>query len=73
MLGHKSIMTTQRYVELYHEVYGDLQPENYTSAVASTEKERRNFIESGFEWIGQDNDGLTYFRKTAFIVNTKVL
>jgi integrase len=63
ILGHKSIMTTQIYVELYEEIYGDLKPENFISAVASTQKERRQLIESGFEWIGQDNDGLTYFRK----------
>ena len=63
ILGHKSIMTTQTYVDLYKEIYSDLEPENFISAVASTEKERRQLIESGFEWIGQDNDGLTYFRK----------
>jgi len=56
-------MTTQRYVDLYEEIYSNLKPENYLSAVASTQKERRTLIESGFEWIGQDNDGLTYFRK----------
>ncbi len=63
ILGHKSIMTTQTYVDLYEEIYSDLEPENFISAVASTEKERRQLIESGFDWIGQDNDGLTYFRK----------
>ena len=63
VLGHRSIMNTQRYVELYTEIYGNLQPENYVSKVASTKEERKMFIESGFEWVGQDNDGLTYFRK----------
>jgi hypothetical protein len=56
-------MNTQRYVELYTEIYGDLKPENYISKVASTKQERQMLIESGFEWAGQDNDGLTYFRK----------
>jgi len=56
-------MTTQTYVELYEEISSNLKPEKYISAVASTEKERRQLIESGFEWIGQDNYGLTYFRK----------
>ncbi len=63
ILGHRSIMNTQRYVELYIEMYGNLQPENYVSKVATTKEERKMFIESGFEWVGQDNDGLTYFRK----------
>ena len=52
-----------RYVELYTEIYGDLQPENYITKVASTKEERKMLIESGFEWVGQDNEGLTYFRK----------
>jgi integrase len=51
VLGHKSIMTTQIYVELYEQIYDNLKPENYTCAVAKTEKERRNLIETGFEWI----------------------
>jgi len=63
ILGHKSITTTQTYVDLYEEIYSDLEPENFISEVASTEKVRRQLIESGFEWIGQDIDGLTYFRK----------
>ncbi|GAJ11461.1 unnamed protein product, partial [marine sediment metagenome] len=49
--------------ELYIEIYGNLQQENYVSKVASTKDERKMLIESGFEWVGQDNDGLTYFRK----------
>lgn len=56
-------MNTQRYVELYTEIYGNLQLENYVSKVASTKDERKMLIESGFEWVVQDNDGLTYFRK----------
>lgn len=33
VLGHKSIMTTQRYVELYTEIYGDLKPEHYVCEI----------------------------------------
>jgi site-specific recombinase XerD len=40
VLGHRSIMNTQRYVELYTEIYGDLEPENYISKVASTKKRK---------------------------------
>ena len=63
VLGHASINTTMRYVELYTEIYGDLQPENYITKVASTKEERKMLIESGFEWVGHDDEGLTYFRK----------
>ena len=56
-------MNTQRYVELYTEIYGDLKPENYISKAASTKQKRQMLIKSGFEWVEQDNDDLTYFRK----------
>jgi len=38
ILGHRSIMTTQRYVELYEEIYENLKPENYVCETASTVK-----------------------------------
>lgn len=63
VLGHKSINTTMRYVQLYTETFGNLEPQNFISSVASTKEERQQLIESGFEWVGQDNNGLTYFRK----------
>ncbi len=31
--------------------------------VAKTKKEITELLEAGFEWVGQDGDGLTYFRK----------
>ena len=63
VLGHKSINTTMRYVQLYTEIFGKLEPQNFISKVATTKEERQKLIESGFEWVGQDNNGLTYFRK----------
>ena len=51
VLGHKSIMTTQRYVDLYEEIYSDMQPENYISETASTAKDARKLIEEGFEYV----------------------
>ena len=64
VLGHKSIMTTQRYVELYTEIYGDLRPENYVCKTASTVKEAKKLIEQGFEYICEI-EGEKLFRKFA--------
>jgi site-specific recombinase XerD len=63
VLGHRSINTTMRYVGLYSEIFGKLESQNFISKVASTKEDRQKLLESGFEWVGQDNEGLTYFRK----------
>jgi integrase len=62
VLGHRNIMTTQRYVELYTEIYGDLQPQDYTCQVASTIEEAKKLIEAGFEFVSQI-DGEHLYRK----------
>lgn len=62
VLGHKSIMTTQRYVELYEEIYGDLKPDNYICETASSAKDAMKLIEQGFEYVC-DIDGEKLFRK----------
>ncbi len=62
VLGHKSIMTTQRYVELYCEIYGDLKPENYICETAATVKEAKKLVETGFEYVCEI-DGEQLFRK----------
>ena len=62
VLGHKSVMTTQRYVELYTEIYGDLKPENYICETAATIKDAKKLVESGFEYICEI-DGEKLFRK----------
>lgn len=51
VLGHKSIMTTQRYVELYTEIYGDPKPEDYICETAANVKEAKKLIEAGFEYV----------------------
>jgi len=53
VLGHKSIMTTQRYVDLYEEIYGNLKPENYICETASTIQEVKKLIEQGFEYVSE--------------------
>jgi len=62
VLGHKSILTTQRYVELYTEIYGDLQPEDYVCETASTVEEAKKLIEAGFEYVSE-MDGVQLYRK----------
>ncbi len=51
VLGHKSIMTTQRYVELYEEIYSDLKPANYICEIATSAKDAKKLIEQGFEYV----------------------
>ena len=51
VLGHKSIMTTQRYVDLYEEIYSDLKPDSYICETASTAKAAKKLIEQGFEYV----------------------
>ncbi len=53
VLGHKSINTTMRYVELYEEIYTNLKPENYICETASTINEAKNLIEQGFEYVSE--------------------
>jgi len=62
VLGHRSIMTTQRYVELYDEIYGDLKPENYVCETASNVKEAKKLIEQGFTYECEI-DGQKLFKK----------
>ena len=62
ILGHKSLLTTQRYVDLYIEIYGDLKPENYICEIASTVKEAKKLVEVGFEYVCEI-EGDQLFRK----------
>ena len=62
VLGHRSIMTTQRYVELYEELYDDLKPENYVCEIASNVNQAKNLIEQGFQYICEI-DGEKLFKK----------
>jgi len=62
ILGHKSLLTTQRYIELYTEIYGGLQPDQYVCETASTVKEAKQLIEAGYEYVS-DMDGVKLYRK----------
>jgi integrase len=58
LLGHKSINSTLLYTQLI-----DFEGDEYDVKVAETKKERIELLEAGFEWVGEDNNSLTYFRK----------
>lgn len=62
VLGHKSIMTTQRYIDLYEEIYSDLKPDSYICETASTAKDAKKLIEQGFEYVCEI-EGEQLFRK----------
>ena len=58
LLGHKSINSTLLYTQLI-----SFEGDDYDVKVAETRQEITKLLEAGFEWVGKDNDGLTYFRK----------
>ena len=62
VLGHKSILATQRYVDLYNEIYADLKPGDYVCETASTVEEAKKIIEAGFEYVSEI-DGVQLYRK----------
>ena len=63
ILGHKSIMTTQRYVELYEELY-DSRPREIICDIALNIQEAKKFMEQGFKYeTGEYNDGGKLFYK----------
>jgi len=57
MLGHRSLKSTLRYVQLIN-----FEDEDYTSAVARTVQEVRKLVEAGFEYV-TEMDGAKVFRK----------
>ena len=53
-LGRKSVLTTQRYVDIYTKVYGDLLPED--CEIASTIEEAKKLVEAGFDYVCEINE-----------------
>jgi integrase len=62
LLGHKSLMTTQRYLEIYAQIYGTNQPDKFVTKIAATKEERITLINDGWTFIKNDGDDW-YFRK----------
>jgi len=57
-LGHKSINSTLLYTQLV-----SFEGDDYDVKVAESKKEIEEFLKVGFDWFGQDKDGLVYMRK----------
>ena len=63
ILGHRSILTTQTYVELYEDLY-DNQERETMGEIALNIQEAKKLMERGFKYeCGQFNDGGMLFYK----------
>ena len=62
VLRHKSILTTQRYVALYNDIYTDLKLGDYVCETASRVEEAKKLIEAGFKYVSEIN-GFQLYRK----------
>lgn len=63
ILGHKSIMTTQKYVELYEDLYQNQERETI-SEIALNIQEAKKLKDRGFQYeCGSFNDGGMLFWK----------
>ena len=58
MLGHKSINSTLLYKQLVN-----FEGDEYDVKVAESRNEIEELLKVGFEWVGQDKEGLIYPRK----------
>ena len=63
ILGHRNIETTQRYVELYEELYEN-RPRETICEIALNVQEAKKLIELGFKYeTGEYDDGGKLFKK----------
>lgn len=62
LLGHRSLLTTQRYVELYSQIYDINKPDQFITKIAATKEERCALINDGWTFVKNDGDDW-YFRK----------
>lgn len=62
LLGHRTLRATQRYVEMYKNVYGNLRPQDYIVKIVRTSEEAKDLLKVGFEFINEI-DGEFLYRK----------
>ena len=62
VLGHRSILTTQQYVEIYSQIYSNDKPDQFITKIAVTKEERIALLDDGWTFIKNDGDDW-YFRK----------
>ena len=64
LLGHKSINSTMKYIDLEKAIFGELGNDEFTVRVAQNVKEACDLVEVGFEYVtGDYSDGGKIFRK----------
>jgi len=62
LLGHKSLLTTQRYIDLYNQIYGINESNQFITKIAVTKEERIELMNDGWAFIKDDGNDW-YFRK----------
>ena len=64
ILGHRSIKSTMKYIDLDRAIFGELGSDEFTVRVAQNIKEACALVEVGFEYVtGEYSDGGKIFRK----------
>jgi len=53
LLGHRTLRATQRYVEMYKNVYGSLRPQDYIVKIVRTSEEAKALLKVGFEFVNE--------------------
>lgn len=62
IMGHRSILTTMRYVEVYEQIYGITTRKEFETQIASTKKERCDLINAGWDLVSKSGEDW-YFKK----------
>jgi hypothetical protein len=62
LLCYKSLLTTQRDIELYCQIYGLYKSDQFVTKIAATKEEQIDLINDGWEYIKNDGNDW-YFRK----------
>ncbi|MCW3997563.1 MAG: site-specific integrase [Candidatus Bathyarchaeota archaeon] len=62
ILGHKSIQSTEVYIQIEKQLYQNGFSDDFTVKVASTNQDITSLLETGFEYV-MTKDNLVYFRK----------
>jgi site-specific recombinase XerD len=61
-LGHKSLKSTEIYINIEHTLFDNRSNDDFTVKVAATAEEIKALLETGFQYICQKDD-LAFLRK----------
>ena len=62
IMGHRSILTTQIYLDVYEEIYGSNSITEFVTKIASTKEERIALINEGLDLVERDGEDW-YFKR----------